>query len=407
MSAPSSVNSKDSKASKRRQRKQKRGGKEVGSAPRHSRDDENENAEEEAEMDAMAEAPVVASAVPAAATPTTEESKDLTSKDYYFDSYSHFGIHEEMLKDEVRTKTYMNAILQNKHLFKDKIVLDVGAGTGILCMFAAKAGAKQVIGIECASIVEQARKIVEANGYSKVITLIQGKVEEVTLPVGVEKVDIIISEWMGYFLLYESMLDTVLFARDKWLAKDGLIFPDRASLYLCAIEDQKYYEDKINFWDNVYGFDMSCIKKIALTEPLVDCCDPKQLISPAYPILDVDLYTVKKEELDFSSRFELKINRDDYCHAMVAYFTVQFSKTHTKMRFSTGPRHDYTHWKQTVFYFDEPMVCDNGDTITGQIHVKRNVKNPRDIDIAVTTRLMHAKNAAKKEPLKTQHYRLR
>ncbi len=70
-----------------------------------------------------------------------------TSKDYYFDSYAHFGIHEEMLKDGVRTKAYRDAILNNKHLFKDKIVLDVGCGTGILCMFAAKAGAKHVYGV--------------------------------------------------------------------------------------------------------------------------------------------------------------------------------------------------------------------------------------------------------------------
>lgn len=48
-----------------------------------------------------------------------------------------------------------------------------------------------------------------------VITIIQGKVEEVELPV--PEVDILISEWMGYFLFYESMLDTVIFGRDKWL----------------------------------------------------------------------------------------------------------------------------------------------------------------------------------------------
>ncbi len=76
-----------------------------------------------------------------------EEDVAKTSKDYYFDSYSHFGIHEEMLKDSVRTNTYMNSIMQNKHLFKDKVVLDVGCGTGILCMFAAKAGAAKVIGV--------------------------------------------------------------------------------------------------------------------------------------------------------------------------------------------------------------------------------------------------------------------
>ena len=70
--------------------------------------------------------------------------EEMTSKDYYFDSYAHFGIHEEMLKDEVRTLTYRNSMWHNKHLFKGKIVLDVGCGTGILSMFAAKAGAEHV-----------------------------------------------------------------------------------------------------------------------------------------------------------------------------------------------------------------------------------------------------------------------
>ena len=101
-------------------------------------------------------------------------------------------------------------MINNKHLFKDKVVLDVGCGTGILCMFAKKAGAKHVYGIDMSSIIEHAKTIVKDNGMDKDITLIKGKVEEVELPV--EKVDIIISEWMGYCLLYESMLDTVIFA---------------------------------------------------------------------------------------------------------------------------------------------------------------------------------------------------
>ena len=86
---------------------------------------------------------------------------EMTSKDYYFDSYAHFGIHEEMLKDEVRTTSYRNAMIHNSHLFKGKVVLDVGCGTGILSMFAAKAGAAKVIGVDMSSIVEYARKIVE------------------------------------------------------------------------------------------------------------------------------------------------------------------------------------------------------------------------------------------------------
>lgn len=66
-----------------------------------------------------------------------------------------------------------------------------------------------------------------------------------------KQVDIIISEWMGYFLLYESMLDTVIYARDKWLVEGGVMMPDTATLSLCAIEDGQYRHEKIDFWDNV------------------------------------------------------------------------------------------------------------------------------------------------------------
>ncbi|VVC87905.1 unnamed protein product, partial [Leptidea sinapis] len=217
----------------------------------------------------------------AATSPTQENGPDakvtaeeMTSRDYYFDSYAHFGIHEEMLKDEVRTLTYRNAMCHNKHLFKGKTVLDIGCGTGILSMFAAKAGAAKVIAVECSNIVDYARKIVEANRLSDIIEIVKGKVEEVELPV--DKVDIIISEWMGYCLFYESMLDTVLFARDKWLKPDGMLFPDRCTLFICGIEDRQYKDEKINWWDDVYGFDMSSIRKVAISEPLVDVVDAKQ-----------------------------------------------------------------------------------------------------------------------------------
>ena len=89
-------------------------------------------------------------------------------------------------------------------------------------------------------------------GQSSVITLVKGKLEEAVLPI--QEFDIIISEWMGYFLLYESMLDTVLLARDKYLKPGGLIFPDHAMLYLAAIEDQEYKEEKINCVSRISSF---------------------------------------------------------------------------------------------------------------------------------------------------------
>lgn len=308
---------------------------------------------------------------------------EMTSRDYYFDSYAHYGIHEEMLKDEVRTVTYRNSMYHNKHLFKGKTVLDIGCGTGILSMFAAKAGAARVIGIECSNIVEYATKIVEANHLSDIVTIIKGKVEEVVLPDGIEKVDIIISEWMGYCLFYESMLDTVLFARDKWLREGGMLFPDKATLFICGIEDRQYKDEKINWWDDVYGFDMSSIRKVAISEPLVDVVDPKQVVTNACLIKEVDLYTVTKADLEFSSPFSLQVRKDDYVQALVTFFTIEFTKCHKRIGFSTAPEVQYTHWKQTVFYFDEFMTVKKGEEICGIFSMKPNARNYRDLDFSI------------------------
>lgn len=108
------------------------------------------------------------------------------------------------------------------------------------------------------NIIDQAQKIIEANGFKDTITLVKGKLEEAELPI--QQFDIIISEWMGYFLLYESMLDTVLLARDKYLKPDGLIFPDNATMFLAAIEDQDYKEEKINCESSASGLDQNLIQ---------------------------------------------------------------------------------------------------------------------------------------------------
>ncbi|XP_065941149.1 protein arginine N-methyltransferase 1 isoform X2 [Magallana gigas] len=317
-------------------------------------------------------------------TPGSVPVEEMTSKDYYFDSYGHFGIHEEMLKDEVRTLTYRNSMIYNKHLFRGKVVLDVGCGTGILSMFAAKAGAAKVIGIECSSIIEYGQKIVAENNYSNVVTLVKGKVEEVELPDGIDKVDIIISEWMGYCLFYESMLQTVIYARDKWLKPGGLIFPDRATLYVAAIEDRQYKDDKINFWDNVYGFDMSAIRKVAISEPLVDVVDPKQVVTNSCLVKEVDIYTVQEADLEFSAPFHLQCRRNDYVHALITFFNIEFTKCHKRTGFSTAPEAPYTHWKQTVFYFDQlDLTVKKGEEIQGSVNVKPNKSNKRDLDFTI------------------------
>lgn len=193
------------------------------------------------------------------------------SHDYYYDSYSNFYIHEEMLKDKMRTEAYRKAIENNKADFEGKIVMDIGCGTGVLSIFAARAGAKHVYAIENAEIAYFADQIIKDNGLSHKITVIKGKVEEVKLPV--KKVDIIISEWMGYCLLYESMLDSVLWARDKYLKQGGKMLPNKGEIYVAAINDEKYKDSRIEFWKDVYGINMTCMTPTVLKEPLIDILD--------------------------------------------------------------------------------------------------------------------------------------
>ncbi|KAJ1704760.1 hypothetical protein LUZ63_004539 [Rhynchospora breviuscula] len=328
-------------------------------------------------------------------------SDDKTSADYYFDSYSHFGIHEEMLKDVVRTKTYQNVIYQNSFLFKDKVVLDVGAGTGILSLFCAKSGAKHVYAIECSQMADMAKEIVRVNGLSNVITVLKGKVEEIELPIA--NVDVIISEWMGYFLLFENMLNTVLYARDKWLVNDGAVLPDKAALYLTAIEDAEYKDDKIEFWDNVYGFNMSCIKKQAMMEPLVDTVDPNQIVTNSQLLKTMDISKMSPGDASFTASFKLIAERTDYIHALVAYFDVSFTKCHKLMGFSTGPKSKSTHWKQTVLYLEDVISICEGEAIIGSMTVEPNKRNPRDVDIM----LKYSFNGQHCQMSRTQHYKMR
>ncbi|KAK1313303.1 Protein arginine N-methyltransferase 1.1 [Acorus calamus] len=325
---------------------------------------------------------------------------DKTSADYYFDSYSHFGIHEDMLKDSVRTRTYQNAIYQNTRLIRNKVVLDVGAGTGILSLFCAKAGAKHVYAVECSQMADMAKEIVQANEYSDVITVIKGKVEEIELPVA--HVDIIISEWMGYFLVFENMLNTVLYARDKWLITGGLVLPDKASLYLTAIEDADYKEQKMEFWNNVYGFDMSCIKKQSMMEPLVDSVGQHQIVTDSCVLKTMDVSKMIPGDASFKAPFELVAERDDYIHALVAYFDVSFTMCHKITGFSTGPRSRATHWKQTVLYLEDVLTICEGEALVGSITVQPNKNNPRFVEIA----LEYSLNGQRCQVSRVQHFKM-
>ncbi|NXL87500.1 ANM3 methyltransferase, partial [Alectura lathami] len=300
----------------------------------------------------------------------------------YFSSYGHYGIHEEMLKDKVRTESYRDFIYQNPHIFKDKVVLDVGCGTGILSMFAAKAGAKKVIGVDQSEIIYQAMDIIRLNKLEKIISLFKGRIEEVSLPL--EKVDVIISEWMGYFLLFESMLDSVIYAKNKYLAEGGSVYPDICTISLVAVGDMNKHADKLLFWEDVYGFDMSCMKKAVIPEAVVEVLDPNTLISAASIIKRIDCNTASTPDLEFSSEFTLTITTSTKCTAVAGYFDIFFEKDcQNKVLFSTGPQCTQTHWKQTVFLLEKPIPVEAGEALRGKITVRKNRQDPRSLFVTL------------------------
>ncbi|OII73774.1 uncharacterized protein cubi_03572 [Cryptosporidium ubiquitum] len=292
----------------------------------------------------------------------------MSSLDSYSKSYDDLLVHQLMLQDVERVEAYKRSFEENKELFRGKIVLDVGCGTGILSMLAAKCGAETVFAVDGSNISLLAKKIVEDNDLSKVVQIIHGTIEEIELPVS--QVDIIISEWMGFYLLHEGMLDSVIFARDKWLnPKTGLIFPRKASLYVSLVEIEDFWDKNIEGINNIQGFDYTSMGKIIrssyMKSPLILGVESKNVENFSYEqIFNVDLLKIKTvSELDnIESYFTLQVKKNtDFVHGFIVWFDVEFpSYRSDAVVLSTSPYNKPTHWKQTIILFQDCMEAKAG-----------------------------------------------
>ena len=139
-------------------------------------------------------------------------------------------IHEEMIADTVRTEAFRQAIHE---LVSRRIVVDVGAGTGILSIYAAEAGAKHVYAIEASNIVKVCKDRIQSRGLHRQIEIMHTRAEDVTWLQ--HRADVIVSEWIGYFLLFERMLPSVLAIRDRHLREDGAMIPQRAVILMAGV----------------------------------------------------------------------------------------------------------------------------------------------------------------------------
>ncbi|OWF53846.1 protein arginine N-methyltransferase 1-like [Mizuhopecten yessoensis] len=329
---------------------------------------------------------------------TNESPEEATagrvSNSAYFTSYGDLGVHELMLKDKPRTLAYKGFIEKNSHLFKDKTVLDVGAGTGILSLFAASAGAKIVYAVEASGMASACEKIVEQNNLKDRIVVIHGRVESVDLPVN--KVDIIISEWMGFYLFHESMLDSVIVARDRWLAPSGLMLPSVATLYMMPVSMDDYIWDHFQFWDNVYGYDLSPLKSTAMMnaiqQPVITTLSTDEQLAEPQTVVDLNLYETTLYDIEqMYAKLSYKILTDSTVHGFAAWFDVDFQgpagtspqNSCTSVTLSTAPGSSPTHWKQTVFFLPSAFSVQEGETITCKLELSQDQKNKRQYNISL------------------------
>jgi len=312
----------------------------------------------------------------------TEES----SASQYFQFYGYLSQQQNMMQDFVRTSTYQKAILDNPSDFAGKVVMDVGAGSGILSFFAQQAGAKRVYAVEASSIAVHAKALVAANKVDDVIKVVSGKIEEISVP---ELVDVIISEPMGYMLLNERMLETFLHAK-KFLKPGGKMFPSRGDLHVAPFTDEALYMEqfnKVNFWYQEYfhGVNLSSLRSPAMTEyfrqPIVDT-------------FDINICTAKTQRhvIDFETAHETELHRIEIplefhmlssgtVHGLAFWFDVAFIGSNTTIWLSTAPTQPLTHWYQVRCLLSQPIFAKQGQVLTGRVLMVANAKQSYDLTI--------------------------
>ena len=140
----------------------------------------------------------------------------------------------------------------------------------------------------------------------------------------------------------------------------------------------------MNFWKDVYGVDMSCLTPTVMKEPLVDVVGSNMIMSNACKILSLDLVHMKKEDVEFSSAYELNMLYDDKVHALVGWFDTGFRNLTRPTVLSTSPFKKSTHWKQTVFYLEQDLQVKKGDVLRGSIANRKSKTNFRELDIKIS-----------------------
>ncbi len=257
-----------------------------------------------------------------------------------------------MVSDRPRTNAFAAAI--REVVQPGDVVLDVGTGTGILAMLAARAGARQVYAIDATDISAVASDLVRANGLSDRIQVLHGRAGELRLD---QKVDLIVSEWLGNAAFAEGMLHAVLDARDHNLTPHGRMLPATVRVLIAPLDEPVlYHNEGPGFWRaRIHDLDFSSLQKIELFQgrTIQIRVEPAAVLAPGQALLELDLLTTTLDDVWFEGQLDFVPVRDGVLNGFCVWFEAELSRS---VLLDTGPYSPETHWAQTYMSFSPRPV---------------------------------------------------
>lgn len=286
--------------------------------------------------------------------------------DRYFKSYT-LETHKGMLSDEVRTEGFREALTEVLRPIQGAIVMDLGCGSGVLSIFAARAGAGHVIAIEANEMAARtAQEVVAKNDLTHKITVFCGRVEVIAPEIDAVlqkrggKLSLIVSEWMGAALVHEGMLRSVIWARDRWKPKQ--MMPRSCIVRAVPISHPQLGEaTSLDFWQEPhYDIDFSSAVPDVLSEttrgPHLAQIPPEYLLCESRQFWKLDCTKIDDAASCDSTKCDLDfvVARRGEFHGLCLHFECRLSESKV---LKTGPEDPPTHWHQTVCLLDADLVA--------------------------------------------------
>lgn len=286
-----------------------------------------------------------------------------------------------MLADKVRMQAYREAIF--KVVRPGDVVVDLGAGTGLLGIWALQAGASKIYAIEKTASIELAREIARANHCEEKIEFINKNSAEVELP---ELADVLLSETLGSFGVDENTLQFTIDARQRFLKPGGRMIPQALDIYAAPVEDNKTY-DKIDFWRHIDGINFSPAFNLFVKKIMVESVNVTGLL--AKPVILAQLDLRQLTDAVFEARRYFTLEKAGVIHGVAGWFRVLLTEG---VSILTAPDKPQTHWKQAFFPFQDPVVVIKGDTLDWSVKVGARISNSDDTTIEYHYRCTQLKN---------------